>query len=236
MSKESLPKIVEKIKKLLALGESPNKEEAQTAVFRAQQLIEKYNVEESLLEDEENQIVKIELVTFDCLRGIPRYYTSTAWCLQNLFEIEGYIIYNRHTGTVYLAGPKITVDAAKLSFHLIELSVAEEVKNLRKTMHYVPSNIVSTFKDGIAKTFTERVSALLKEREKNRSEVYGNYLTKTNQKIKDFMASLGLKFDNIKSRHQIVDQSDPIFKAGQRAGENISLHNNKPVDRSRLLE
>jgi hypothetical protein len=50
--------IIERVKKLLALGESPNENEAQTAMLKARELMAKYKIELKEIEGEQQQTVE----------------------------------------------------------------------------------------------------------------------------------------------------------------------------------
>jgi hypothetical protein len=68
MKVEEQEKVLEKIKKLFALGESPNQHEAELALARAQELLVKYNLDAGLMEKPDKE----ELWLF----GDPGYSTK----------------------------------------------------------------------------------------------------------------------------------------------------------------
>jgi hypothetical protein len=57
MSKEDQVKILERVKKLLALGESPNEAEASSAVAKAHDLLKQYNLDIKDIEVEDSEVV-----------------------------------------------------------------------------------------------------------------------------------------------------------------------------------
>lgn len=61
MSKEELSKVIEKVKKLFALGKSSNENEAALAIERARSMMLKYNIEQGDLAGEVEDIIEVNI-------------------------------------------------------------------------------------------------------------------------------------------------------------------------------
>jgi hypothetical protein len=230
MPDSKLDKIIAKIKKLMALGDSPNKEEAQSAIFMAQQLIDKYNVEQGLLEDEENKIIEFKYHFHDAPYNEHRIPTICGL----LFDCRVLILTRSGDRTITFVGPMLQVEMAKNAAALISLSVAAEIAVAKKILHYMGKTARNTFADGIVSKLEERAARIIEERKRNQSKQAGGTGLVVFDPTERYMQE---HYPGTVTREQRFnfDLTSGIFAAGEKAGDRISLENNTPLGRDRLL-
>ncbi len=106
-------RIVEKVRKLLSLGNSPHSEEAKSAILKAQELLGKYNLELSK-SDEETVVLRV----LEKKRGGAKLQAIAA-ILRTFFV---YPIFNHGKGTLYLeiVGDRVNTQIAEYVAHFLD--------------------------------------------------------------------------------------------------------------------
>ena len=113
-------KIMDKIKKLQALTSSPNENEAAVALQKMMEFMDKHGISESMLDELENDTVKIETESWDKTRrgkskGIKGWEIALASSIAKLFECRILIntkrsyatnFHKKHTGLIFFGTPQ----------------------------------------------------------------------------------------------------------------------------------
>ena len=228
----NLKKIIERVRKLMALGESPNKGESEAAIFRAQQLIEKYNIEQGDLEDPENKVIEY---TYE-FKGYIFHEYRLPIIFAHLFDCVAVVnrkgtVFEISSNDVTVIGTTLNVEMVKNATTLTRLSIASELVEMKKTIRYMGRTARNTFADGIVSRLEDRAIVVIAEREKQRADTGKGlvHVSKTDAYMKENYPNL---------RHADVRAGSPedaLFRAGEQAGNNISLNAHKPLGGDRLL-
>lgn len=150
-------KLIEKIKKLLALSKSPNEAEAELAAQRAHELLTKYNLSMDYIQEKEiregNVITGRSLKKWRHLliNGIASYYYCKSLC------------YVRGSGyyRIVFIGQKHNIIICKSMYDYLEKAVIRESKNIHKN---AKSKYRENFKLGMVIRIAERLSELSKSK------------------------------------------------------------------------
>lgn len=199
--------VFEKIKKLMALSQSPNENEASLALKRAQKLMQEYSIsmeDVTLSEIDE----KSEAIT-PAMRDRV-LYTTLAGIISKAFGVEFYIRFTRKTGssstqatqTVFI-GPKSRLEAACYTYTILSRQAAN-VKNdfssrervrLRKRLviELAKKDILDLYTmlaehDTDYETFVK--NEVNRETRKNTKAYIFGWLYKVYEKVMDFASSI----------------------------------------------
>jgi hypothetical protein len=150
-----LEKLIDKIKKLLALSKSPNEAEAELAAQRAHEILTKYKL--SMDDVEEKEIREGNVITGRSLKkwrhilidNIAKYYYCQ--CLQ----YEGDSGYYR----IVFIGQKHNIIICKSMYDYLEKSILRECRNIHKNAKY---KYRETFKLGMVLRISERLKEFSK--------------------------------------------------------------------------
>lgn len=95
MNETNLHKVIDKIRKLLAMSTSPNPEEAASFLSKAKQLMFEYNVSEMDIKESVTDIIEID---FTLLRSSEDYLVKFSYWLSKAFNVRA-IMVKRNVGT-----------------------------------------------------------------------------------------------------------------------------------------
>lgn len=120
MNEEKLTEIAKKVKKLLALSESPNVDEAALAAEKAREILEKYNMTMTDAEIKSSEMLKEKFRIFHNSKQYPDWYYKnfSTWfhqlnnVMQRFFYVR--VVYSGSgDGFMYYLGAKSDVEVAK---------------------------------------------------------------------------------------------------------------------------
>lgn len=157
--KSDLGKVISKIKKLLALSESPNQHEAERASVMAFELMAKYSIEMSTIENTQNsEILQEDLISSGRLNKI-------SWAINTILSKYFYVqLAKRRVGKVtHLAmyGKRHRIEIAKHVFHFLYASVerawVEYSKNIQTSSRQETMDRKFFFQKGFLQGVTDKL-------------------------------------------------------------------------------
>lgn len=92
----------EKIKKLLALAQSPSEAEAKAALLKARKLMAEYKLTEADLKEAEEQPVKDILTDITCSKRRDPWIVNLSTIIGRNYCCQGYIRRNKHKQTILI--------------------------------------------------------------------------------------------------------------------------------------
>jgi len=210
-------KIVDKIRKLLALSESSNEHEALLAMENANKLLMKHNLEMS----DVSEVDLNEMIEDDIISGkrIMTYKTNLLNSVMKLNNCE-IIVHNRVRGEkiVKALGKKHNI---QVSVSMYEYLIATMEKIAKKER---VSNL-NSFRIGFAYSINQKVNEIIRERNKKQNEfdeACTALVVVEKALVKKFMRE---KYPNIRTtstKSSISDQAS--YMSGRSAGASVSLN------------
>lgn len=210
-------KIVDKIRKLLALSESSNEHEAMLAMENANKLLMKYNLEMSDI----SEIDLNEIVENDILSGkkIMSYKTSLLTAVMRLNNCE-IILHNRIRGekTVKALGKNHNIQVSISMYEWLTVTMDKLSKKERGLN-------LNSFKVGFAHAISNKVNEIIKERNKQQNDFDKACTALVIQEkalVIQFMKKQYPNLRTVPTTSSIRDQAS--YMAGRTAGQAISLN------------
>lgn len=213
----TMDKIVDKIKKLLALANSSNENEAQLASTKAQELMMKYNLELSKI-DSKDKDIKSEFIGE--ARKKVSYKESLVLALINeFFNVQTVSIRRRGDNgneTVHdMIGEKHNVEIAKYVYDFLMMSFEQQFQAYKKETG-CPLSSKKSFMTGIYHGFYKKME------ETNNKIVQENALVVV--KDKDVERFVFDKYKNLKKTNTKTDTRDiNAFESGKEAGGKMNV-------------
>ena len=182
MSKEKRIKIIRKIKMLFALANNnPNENEAQLALSKAKELLQKYNIDESKLDFEYLQTEYSESNIIERETGIiynnrlPRYKDTLAAWIANIFDCQSVREWPYYKGEtqytiVYIGFPldvEIAIWALDFTLNFVEKRTKEIRKEYKRRGLRTPKNFKLSYTFGFIESAQDKFDILKKYKNKN---------------------------------------------------------------------
>jgi hypothetical protein len=219
------PEIINKIKKLLALSESPNPNEAQASMIKAHDLLEKYNIDLAKVNKKIDEIVIIEGFKGNRAREwfvqLVNSVTYANYCSCYIAVHHHYKDINsiRRSSefTIQLVGKEVNIVSCKLMIDYL----LKTIKRLSEAQKGAGHLAIESYKVGLVITLSKRLY-----------EIRNNSFT-TNPEAKDIIlyndAEVKNKVKDIcknsKDRPNKLNAKDTVgYLAGLMDGKNISLN------------
>ena len=226
-------KIVEKIRKLLALASSPNENEAMSAMEKAQTLLAEHNLNESDVKEEVSKII-IKMTKTDSVpwkRTIAHALASLYFCdywygfnyKRNPNRAEGHTRYDDHK----FVGKEHNVDVAIMMFQYL-IEAVERLANVgAKKQPYGKNQYLTSFRKTAAGTLSARLRERLRAARAGevKSSTTGTTLPALAPLYDQAMAEIKPYVPTTlgKSRASIAPSSGAGVIDGRTAGETISI-------------
>ena len=217
-------KIVEKIKKLLALGKSGYNAEAKTALEKAAKLMKQYDLEVTLDE------VKEESITFNSIKGgFPRRNWVSVLSLAVAKMFDCMCLTKKDNSTIAFVGIKSDTELAEALFHfLINDWKKESEKGWKQFKRDNPSVVEAKLMTavkwktnhgiGYAASVYERVDEIIQERRKVVKGTKGALVPiEKADRVRDWVDSTGISERNISLSYGVGSW------AGDTAGKTVKL-------------
>lgn len=207
------PKILDKIRKCLALGSSPNEHEAAAGLRQAQKLMQMHGVTDDTLRLAEVAEARAKASTWEHMKG---WESDLAWTVGNIFGCQSYYTpgasYLRELGNWTFYGPKGRQELAAYAFTVLQRIVVKKRTAFVATLpaHWSrgrKSSEAESFVAGFLSTVRSSCAALAPDPEE----------TKT---LAVYTEKLGLTVKTRKYGGGSADARD----AGAAAGKGVSLH------------
>ena len=152
--------VVEKVRKLIALSQSDNKHEAESALLKAQELLAKHNLKLSEIEDDKPKNVKEEKTGVSFTKG--KWKSKLARVIVDNFKCDMYFkTYRKHT--IIFLGLEEDVAICKImleyAIEIIKKEVAKIAREYRKNGYSakgIENDFALGFASGLAAKFEEQ--------------------------------------------------------------------------------
>jgi len=210
-------KIVDKIRKLLALSESSNEHEALLAMENANKFLMKYNLTMSdISEVDINGMIEDDVISG---RKIMSYKTNLLNAIMKLNNCE-VVIHNRVRGekTVRALGKKHNIQVS-VSMYEYLISTMEKLSKKERGIN------LNSFRLGFAQAIGQKVNEIINERKKGQNEfdrACTALVVQEKALVEKFMKEKYPNLTRTRSTSSIRDHES--FMAGRVAGQSVSLN------------
>lgn len=207
----------EKIKKLLALAESPNEHEAKAALLKARQLMAEHKIAEAELKDVEKQEVKNIRTEITCSkRRNPWVISLSAVIGENYccraYRNHGYGQQTQYTGFIGLADD---VEICVAVFKYAVDCILAEIGRIKKENQCYYSGYVKKLCDSYGYGFAMGIEAAFEEQQKANEDGWGLVLVMP-QEVLDASRHLGNEHFHSRAEQEI---SGNAYAKGYRQGK-----------------
>lgn len=163
VSMENNEKIISKIQKLMALGESPNEAEAAAAAEKAQKLMIENGIAAADLADHDAS--KIEVGTADTTVGSGLWRGWLAYAIADTAGGKSIQFKQRgtHSKTIRFYGPGDTAEQMRDTFEIMQRAL-DTISKIETTLHKPPHEHGRTFRSSFLVAATCRIIDRLNER------------------------------------------------------------------------
>jgi hypothetical protein len=229
MSRDELEKILEKVRKLLALaGNNPNQHEATSAAEMAKRILNEYNL--SLTDVELKEIVE-KVVVLETLK-LENWKGLLGMLVAKTFDCHAYVSRRKDIGVIRIVfvGNKTDAEVAyyvyDYLYRVINILIDKKVKNDGSMIH--GNKIRKDYSYGIISVLGDRLKEFY-GKEKEQNDVKVNKYGKTGKEILVIKEDAIAKYirehvGKLKNRNvgkQTVDEN--LYVSGQKDGNKISL-------------
>jgi len=203
--------LIDKIKKLLALQSSPNKAEAELAAIKVNELLTKYNLSLSDIQDNSFSTPLVEVKVDNSTRNksyrrLIQYVAHYYYCAT---------LYQPKFGKSYFLGRKHNIEVCIIMLDYLYNVIKRETAKLDKMLG---KSYKHNFKTGMIEEIGVR---LRKMRLQQQQDNHVNALVISEKKlIEDYLQEKNIKQQQVKER--LKDQL--AFEHGRFVGRNISLN------------
>lgn len=224
-----MDKIIDKIRKLMALAGSPNEHEALLAMEKAQTLIAEHKIEMHRVMEEQGPSTsndpgaKIDQVILTVTRGAKRLIWWR-WIIIDALCKSLNCKPTIHKGIGFKALGRLN-DLVMLDELLTW--ICSQVERLAKESGFSGKDGQDSFKKGCARTVAERLTANLKQLEA-KNEQYGALMVIENQVVEAAFRELYPKITLYKGGKGNIS-SGHAYKSGKEAGHSVSLTASKKL-------
>jgi hypothetical protein len=202
---ESTKIVIKKIKKLLRLSESPNENEAQSALAKAQELLAKHNLKTSDLNIEGDDIKPVTVVVG---KRLPTWKKTLIAELCHYNNCQSFF-------TITLFERKITI----IGRHVNVICVQNMFDFLNQAIKRISKGLGESFRMGVVARIADRLEKQQNEI-KRKNQKWGLVVSKNTKALDEWFRLHGI-YKTAKYTTTITDRSG--FSAGYAAGESISL-------------
>ncbi len=206
-------KIIEKIQKLLRLGESPNQNEAEAAMSKAQELMAKHNIEMQSVTDHDNEYVNNTTENYKRASAESKYINGI---LSKYFFVQ--LVRSSRNGYKFLniVGEKNNVKTA-MHMRTYLTNVFKSLWKSYKLETGAPGNSKQSFYWGLYKGFSAKMDLQREAVQKSYDMVLVN-----DPKVAAKVAEL---FGKVSQSRQRVNAGDSkAQEAGYQQGKNLNIN------------
>ena len=209
----------DKIRKLLALAESPVEAEAKIALLKARELMAKHKLTEAELGEAENQAVKNILTDITCSKRRDPWIINLSAVIGENYCCTGYRSHNpgQQTQRIGFIGLEEDVEICTAIFKYAVDCALSEIKRLKKECRSYPTGYVKSLCDSYGYGFTAGVSEAFRKQQEDNKEEWSLVLVMPQEVIN---ASQHLGREEFKASTQ--EKIDPFaYKAGHQKGSDF---------------
>lgn len=207
----------EKIRKLLALAESPNEHEAKAALLKARQLMAEHKLTERECKDAEKQEVKDIRTDITCSKRRNPWIVHLSAVIGENYCCKGYRNrrYGEQTNYIGFIGLEDDVEVCVSIFKYAVDCVLSEIKRIKKENSCYYSSYVKKICDSYGYGFVSGVSEAFRKQQEENEQRWGLVLVMPQEVIE---ASQHLGHKEFKSRAE-EDISESAYTKGFYDGE-----------------
>lgn len=231
LTREEKEKLIDKIRKLMALSHSPNEHEAALAAARAREILDKYDL--SLTEVEMNDEEIIEHRVDTGTRKAPLWMGRLAVSVSRAFNCRVFRVY----GIMVFCGTKADTQVAEYTYMFLFRAVKRLSKEHKASLeksgiwdtHYKGRHGSRAYMQSYALGVVNAIDQKLREfvQSKERMQKYEDYNKATgkdlivikNNAVDRYVSKLRLRHTR---SHANLDYSG--FSAGQKDGRSVQIH------------
>jgi uncharacterized protein YoaH (UPF0181 family) len=230
LTREEKEKLIDKIRKLMALSHSPNEHEAALAAARAREILDKYDL--SLTEVEMNDEEIIEHRVDTGTRKTPLWMGRLAVSVSRAFNCKVFRVY----GIMVFCGTKVDTQVAEYTYMFLFRTVKRLSKEHKASLEksgiwetrykgYGSRTYMQSYALGVVNAIDQKLREFVQSKE--RMQKYEDYKNATgkdlivikNNAVDRYVSKLRLRRTR---SHANLDYSG--FSAGQRDGRNVQIH------------
>ena len=226
-----MPDYKDKIRKLLALAQSPEEAEAKVALLRARELMAKHKLTEADLEEAKNQAVRNVLSDITCSKRRDPWIVNLSAVIGESYCCKGYRRHTKgcQTQTVGFIGLEDDVEICVAIFKYAVDCIRAEVKTIKKELDgYYPQYIKQQC-DSYGFGFVNGIDKALKGQDEEKHDDWGLVLVMPQEVVE---ASQHLRKGDFKARtEEAIDprayvqgyeegkEFDPAHRLGEKKEE-----------------
>ncbi len=203
-----LADIKRKIRRLLALAQSKNENEARAALLKARELMAKYKLRDAELEEAEKQDVKRVLTDITCSKRRDPWIVRLAAVIGEKHCCRSYRICKRgqQTQTIGFIGFENDIEICTIIFRYATDCIVSEIKRIKKEYRSYPNNYVKNLCASYGYGFTAGIQNAFNEQEDKNKNEWGLVLA-TPKAVED--ACKDLRYKEFTAR--IQDELTPSY-------------------------
>lgn len=207
----------EKIKKLLALSESSNENEAKSALLKAKKLMAEYKIAETDLEDMESRKIRRINTGYDCSKRREAWMIYLAELIASNFCCRSYSLkeYDKQLMTICFVGLDGDVDACEDIFKYAVECIRGGIKDLKKKNAMYSAEYRKKLCDGYGFGYVSGINQAFAEQKKQDETGWGLVMT-TPKEVNDEIS--GMRKVSYKSAAQ-ENMSRKAFHDGREDGK-----------------
>ena len=244
LTKEEKEKLIEKIRKLMALSHSPNEHEAALAAARAREILDKYDLSLTEVEVNEEEIIEHRVDTGT--QNAPLWMGRLAVAVSRAFNCRVFKIY----GIMVFCGTKADTQVSDYTYMFLFRTVRRLCKEHKASLErsgiwdaqfkgrFGSRTYMQSYALGVVNSIDQKLRDFVQSKE--RMQKFEDFKKATgkdlmvikNQAVDRYCSKLHLRRGHSHSR---VDYSG--FEAGQRDGRNVQIHHGiNGTNNTRYLE
>ena len=206
--------ILRKVQKLMALATSSNKNEAEQAMIKSQQLLLKHNIESKYICNGDDE--KIFLKRIMKQKRENAKMRSIAYILETFFVS---IVYNRAGGFIYLEilGNAVNIEIAEYVATLLDCELDKLWNQAQQNSNLRGAIAKNSFFLGLAKGYCNKIQALKREYNNN----IAHALLVIEKQLIDAKAMVYQRLSSSKSNASYCRESSAL---GEQMGKQLNIH------------
>jgi hypothetical protein len=206
--------VLRKVQKLMALASSSNKNEAEQAMIKSQQLLLKHNIETKYLDGEDEEKIYLKRILQQKKKSAKMH--CIAIILETFFVST---VYNRtqEFTCLEIMGNAVNIEIAEYVANFLVIDLEKLWIQTQRQTRLKGSIAKNSFFLGLAKGYCDKIQALKREYDKDVS----NALLVIEKKLVDAKEMVYKRLTNTRSNGQYCPESSAL---GERAGRQLSIN------------
>lgn len=186
----------DKIRKLLALAESPNENEAKTALLMARDLMAKHKLTEAECRDAAKQAVKDIDTGIDCSKRLNPWLTNLAAAIGEHYCCKAYTsrLYGHQTHRIHFIGLEEDADVCSEIYNYAVGAIMNELKQIRKQLPDASAAAINKAVNSYGGGFVAGLKSLYDEQQQTKEQEWGLVLV-TPAAVMDAIKDMGASND-----------------------------------------